>query len=420
MLHLAETTNPWGGHSWVGDSPSAIPLDNRPLYEPATGPETTASRGVCSKLFHSSLFDVGILRDTLLPSITFHSGLSLIAYGAGRLTDRLETKDWLWPAGQVLNAWWSALGKRVICDGIPLYCSWAIIDRPQRLLLAGVTLWGSRLFWRIASRSVKRGGDDPRYEATKKQHGWSWNKALFTTYLPEALFQSLITLPFTAPFRHLVGSDVPGPFATLSGGYAAVAEAVAVGLFSMGFALEVLADWQLDTFKEKEKSGQESPSAMCREGVWSIVRHPNYLGDMLVHLSFPLLLWSSNSLQPIHLLGPLTNYIFLRYVSGDKENEHSQARRYSTENVNKKIDFDKYRREENAFWPDKCQVSNKWTWIVVGAGWKAVGMGLVAMEIGLSIGSELGFNEVMVLAKEGQDVAKLLAGSGLDLTDFFT
>lgn len=47
-------------------------------------------------------------------------------------------------------------------------------------------------------------------------------------------------------------------------------------------------------------------------------------------------------------------------------------------------------------------------------------MGLVAMEIGLSIGSELGFNEVMVLAKEGQDVAKLLAGSGLDLTDFFT
>lgn len=89
---------------------------------------------------------------------------------------------------------------------------------------------------------------------------------------------------------------------------------------------------------------------------------------MLVHLSFPLLLFASNALQPIHLLGPLTNYIFLRYVSGDKENEHSQARRYSTENVNKKIDFDKYRREENAFWPDKSQVSNKWTWIVVGAG----------------------------------------------------
>ncbi|KAK3338913.1 hypothetical protein B0H65DRAFT_432331 [Neurospora tetraspora] len=350
MVHLAETTNPWGGHSWVTDSPTGLP----------------PTRSVCNKLFHSSLFDIGIFRDTLLPSLTLHSGLALIAYGAGRLTDRLETKDWLWPSGQVLNAWWSALGKRVICDGIPLRCAWAIINRQERLLLTGVTLWGSRLFWRIANRSVKRGSDDPRYEATKKQHGWSWNKALFTTYLPEAVFQSLITLPFTAPFRHLSGSDQP--FAAPSGGYAAVGQAVAVGLFSMGFALEVLADWQLEKFKEKEKSGEESHSSMCREGVWSIVRHPNYLGDMLVHLSFPLLLWANNALLPIHLLGPLTNYIFLRYVSGDKENEHCQARRYSTENVNKKIDFDKYRREENAFWPDKCQVSNKWTWIVVGAG----------------------------------------------------
>lgn len=376
MVHLAETTNPWGGHSFVSDNPNvALPLDNRTLYEknnvPAgtdLGPGSRTRSSLNTKLFHSSLFDIGILRDTLLPSLTLHTGLSLVAYGAGRFTNRLESKDWLWPSGQVLNAWWSALGKRVFLDGIPLSSAWAIIDRPQRLLLTGVTLWGSRLFYRVANRSVKRenGKDDPRYEVVKKQSGWSWNKALFTTYLPEAVFQSLITLPFTAPFRHLTGSDCP--FSSLSGGYAALGQAVAVGLFSMGFALEVLADWQLEKFKEKEKSGKEDHSHMCREGVWSIVRHPNYLGDMLVHLSFPLLLFASNALQPIHLLGPLTNYIFLRYVSGDKENEHSQARRYSTENVNKKIDFDKYRREENAFWPDKSQVSNKWTWIVVGAG----------------------------------------------------
>lgn len=41
------------------------------------------------------------------------------------------------------------------------------------------------------------------------------------------------------------------------------------------------------------------------------------------------------------------------------------------------------------------------------------------MEMGLSISSELGFNEAMVLAREGQDVAKLFAGSGVELTDFF-
>jgi steroid 5-alpha reductase family enzyme len=69
------------------------------------------------------------------------------------------------------------------------------------LVLTGVTLWGGRLFYRIASRSVKRGGDDPRYEEEKKEEGY-WNMALFKIFLPEAFFQMLISLPFTAPFRH--------------------------------------------------------------------------------------------------------------------------------------------------------------------------------------------------------------------------
>lgn len=73
-------------------------------------------------------------------------------------------------------------------------------------------------------------------------------------------------------------------------------------------------------------------------------------------------------LAPVALLGPLTNYLFLRCVGGDKENEESQARRYGAEDVTKKIDFDKYRHERNAFWPDVSQVHNKWAWVVVGCG----------------------------------------------------
>ncbi len=73
-------------------------------------------------------------------------------------------------------------------------------------------------------------------------------------------------------------------------------------------------------------------------------------------------------LAPIALLGPLVNYLYLRCVGGDKEKEESQARRYGAEDVAKKIDFDKYRHEINAFWPDVSQIHNKWTWIVVGCG----------------------------------------------------
>ena len=42
-----------------------------------------------------SLFDVGIFRDTIAPNFAIHSSLSVIAWGIGRATNRVETKDWL-------------------------------------------------------------------------------------------------------------------------------------------------------------------------------------------------------------------------------------------------------------------------------------------------------------------------------------
>lgn len=94
----------------------------------------------------------------------------------------------------------------------------------------------------------------------------------------------------------------------------------------------------------------------------------SYLGDVLVHLSFPIFLYANNMLAPITLLGPLANYLFLRFVGGDKETEESQRRRYNSEGMAKKVEFDRYRRERNAFWPDAGQIYNKWTWVVVGCG----------------------------------------------------
>jgi steroid 5-alpha reductase family enzyme len=215
--------------------------------------------------YHSlSLFDVGILRDTLAPSLGLHSGLAIIAWGAARYTNRVEAKDWLWPSGQVLNAWWSAVGRRVY-SGLTLSQAFARLSWPERLLLSGVTLWGGRLFYRIASRSIRRGGDDPRYEQEKKEEGY-WSRALLTSFIPEAFFQMLISLPFTAPFRH-EGANLTGYHPNL--------QMLAVGMFSAGFAMETLADYQLDEFKAEGGNG------ILREGVWSIVRHPKWVFPFL-------------------------------------------------------------------------------------------------------------------------------------------
>ncbi|KAH6654531.1 hypothetical protein BKA67DRAFT_281805 [Truncatella angustata] len=308
--------------------------------------------------WHRELFDVGIFKDTILPSISLHVPLALVAYGIGRATDSVEAKDWLWPTAPIANAWWSAVGRKVQ-RGLTLGQALSLLSRPERLLLTGVTLWGGRLLFRISSRSIRRrqsgkGTDDPRYDEVKKDPGF-WNHALFSIFLPEALIQTIITLPFTAPFHHQ---------GKVLSGYQPIVQATAVGLFSAGLALEILADSQLAAYKETVNDER----AVCKEGVWSLVRHPNYLGDALVHFSFPLLLYGSDLLAPIEILGSVANYLFLRYVGGTKQTEAHQHRRYSQSHLEKHEDFQRFKESHNSFWPKAAVLTNQWLWIVVGAG----------------------------------------------------
>jgi len=320
-----------------------------PSLDKATTP---GQRPYGPKLTTSS---VGLLESTLLPSFGIHSGLSIIAYGIGRATDRVEAKDWLWPSGQLINVWWSAIGRRMYDYGVPFSKAWANLGWNEKVLLTGFTLWGGRLFYRIAKRSLQRGEDDARYNEIKEEEGF-WNKALFTVFLPEAIFQALITLPFTIPFRALPAETFHAPHE-----YIDFIHGLAVGLFSAGFALEVLADAQIDSHRAKS-------SGLNRDGVWSIVRHPNYLGDALVHASFPILLFGSGMLPPLALIGPLANYAFLRFIGGDKQKEAHQQRRYSTSDPEKFAQLEQWREEKNRFWPQTKEFANPWIWIVVGCG----------------------------------------------------
>jgi steroid 5-alpha reductase family enzyme len=133
-------------------------------------------------------------------------------------------------------------------------------SRPERLLLGGVTLWAG---YRVASAATtwraQQSRDDPKYNTAKKEEGF-WNKALVTYYLPEAAVATIVALPFTAPFRH------QGAVMT---GYHPILQSTAVGLYTAGFALEVLADYQ--TKQHKESTSFEA------ETVWSVLSNPKYV-----------------------------------------------------------------------------------------------------------------------------------------------
>ncbi|KAM3421702.1 hypothetical protein BST61_g2085 [Cercospora zeina] len=315
----------------------------------------------------ASTSTVGLLHNAVLPSFGLHGGLSVIAYGIARSTNRVEIKDYLWPSGMVINAWWTAVGRHALASGASPLEILHSLSYSQKLLLGAVTAWGTRLFYRIVKRGVSRGKDDVRYENVKQQAGF-WNKASLLFAL-EALFQCAISLPFNLPFR----ADTVTGFTGASAEWAQTTRLAAAGIFTAGLALETLADWQLDSHKNKQtkemqEGKQQQSGDLLRTGVWSIVRHPNYLGDSLVHLAFPLWNYGCQLFTWPQLLGPAANYFFLRWIGGDRENEASQAERYSKESKSKSAQFELYQLQKHSFWPSLFELANPWTWLISGMG----------------------------------------------------
>lgn len=255
---------------------------------------------------------IGLTNAAILPSLGVHGGLSIIAYGIARTSNRVELKDYLWPTGMVLNAWWVAIGRHIVSHPhITFGQAWSRLSYHQIAVLGAATAWAGRLTYRIVSRSLRRGKDDPRYDAVKTEPGF-WNKAPFAIFLPEAVFQAIITLPLVLPLStdHVSGLHGASP------AWASWLRLAAAGLFTAGLTMETLADQQIENHKRQtEAHGQ---SKILRSGVWSIVRHPNYLGDALCHLAFPLWNIGSGLFSPWQLLGPVANYLFLRGIGGDK------------------------------------------------------------------------------------------------------
>ena len=89
------------------------------------------------------------------------------------------------------------------------------------------------------------------------------------------------------------------------------------------------------------------------------------MGDTLVHLSFAVLN-VANGFNPVVFLGPLANYVFLRFVGGDKQTEASQEERYQATDPVKLQQLKKWQNEKNSFWPALSDLANPWT-LAVGA-----------------------------------------------------
>ena len=158
-----------------------------------------------------------------------------------------------------------------------------------------VSLWTLRLGIFLYKRIVKS-GEDKRFRGIKK----SFSKFLMTWTL-SALWVFLSTV--NAVTVIVLNSLQPiGLFFVLGG-----------VLWVLGFGFEMVADRQKMHFSEQS----ENTDKFITQGLWSISRHPNYFGEIILWIgiaiiSLPLL----SGLQFVTLVSPVFVFLLLTKISG--------------------------------------------------------------------------------------------------------
>ncbi len=193
------------------------------------------------------------------------------------------------------------------------------------LIAALIALWSLRLTLHLGRRLFAHWPqEDRRYSALKEAKGSRWPVWSFLFFQGQALVAWVLTRPFAG----IAASGHEG-FGMLEG----------IGFFLLAVAVfgEGLADWQLSRWR------REHPGRLCRAGLWSWSRHPNYFFQLLLWFAVLLCAIPSGSALSASLCFVMMTHLVLR-VTGVPLAEALSARRYGEE-------FARYQREVSVLVP---------------------------------------------------------------------
>lgn len=162
-----------------------------------------------------------------------------------------------------------------------------------------VSIWGFRLSYHILKRNMGK-PEDPRYTAFRKRWGNQWIllKAFINVYLLQMGLLFLISLPIQLVNRQ--------PLKDLS-----IVDSVGMILWGIGYLFEALGDAQLKAFlRNPDHTGKVMSS-----GLWSVTRHPNYFGEVVIWWGL-MLLAIRVPLGAISIVSPVVITFLLLFVSG--------------------------------------------------------------------------------------------------------
>jgi len=158
-----------------------------------------------------------------------------------------------------------------------------------------VSIWTLRLGTFLYKRIIKS-GEDTRFREVKKslpRFLMAWTLSALWVFLTTVNAITVIALNSQEPL---------GPFFLIG-----------AILWILGFAFEVVADRQKKSFAELA----ENKDKFITQGLWSISRHPNYFGEIVLWtgiaiISLPLL----SGWQYLALVSPVFVFLLLTKISG--------------------------------------------------------------------------------------------------------
>jgi steroid 5-alpha reductase family enzyme len=132
------------------------------------------------------------------------------------------------------------------------------------LLAAGIVFWGLRLGIFVTKRELSKG-----YEKERARIDKEYGKITLPIKFAIWISVSVLYLMMASPL--LFSLEEPAAGSTT----AMVFQIIGLAVMAGGLILEGLADKQKSAFKAK------NPSSFCNTGLYSLIRCPNYLGEII-------------------------------------------------------------------------------------------------------------------------------------------
>ncbi|KZT73108.1 DUF1295-domain-containing protein [Daedalea quercina L-15889] len=208
---------------------------------------------------------------------------------------------------------------------------------PRQLLLsAAIVAWSTRLGSFLVMRAMKAGGDS-RFDEIKHK------PATFTAFwMAQATWVFVVGLPVY--MVNALPASLHPPLRSF--------DYFSLALFTGSWLFEIIADRQKSVWR-RARDNKEHDESFITSGLWSISRHPNYVGE--VGLWTGIWLLSVNSLcAPSYpraswlLAGasPLMTWFLLRNVSGVPPLERAGNLKFANDPK-----WREYKRTVPVFWP---------------------------------------------------------------------